>query len=172
MSEITANEVLNMYTDVRVANVFIEAHKELIEKILSYRNVPNIQLTVRGMGEEIMGKQGYNAHHVFSSGNVAPYRADEAVHMTGVLTQIFRKLCQMGVMKKNTYRDKEHPVQIEAYGHHYVNEKGETVEDYVEATLADGKVVSVPARNIPGYRQSYGSYTITVCPKVSYYTFL
>ena len=172
MSEVTANEVLNMYTDVRVANVFIAAHKELIEKILSYRNVPDIQLTVRGMGEEIMGKQGYNAHHVFSSGNVAPYRADEATHMTGVLTQIFRKLCQMGVMKKTVYRDKEHPVQIEAYGSHYVNDKGEAVEDRVDVTLADGKTVSVPTYCIPGYRQTYGSYTITVYPKNSYYTFL
>ena len=172
MSEITVDKVLDMYTDVHVANVFIEAHKELIKKILSYRNVPNIRLSVRSMGEEIMGKEKYNAPHVYSSGLEANYRNDEAVHMTGVLTQIFRKLCKMGVMKQNVYRDKEHPVQIEAYGYHYVNEKGETVEDYVDATLADGKVVSVPAHYVSGYKQVYGNYTMTVYPKNSFYTFL
>ena len=172
MSEVTVNEVLDMYTDVRVANAFIEAHKELIERILSYRNVPNIQLTVRGMGEEIMGKQKYNAPHVYRSGQVAPYRNTEAVHMTGVLTQISRKLCQMGIMKKNIYHDKEHPVQVQTYGKHYVNDKGEAVEDQIEVTLADGTTVFVPTNCVPGYRLSYGSYTITVYPKNSYYTFL
>ena len=172
MSEVTVNEVLNMYTDVHIANLFIESHKGLIEKILSYRGVPNIQLTVRGMGEEIMGKQEYNAPHVYRSGDVAPYRNDEGVHMTGVLTQIFRKLCQMGIMKRNVYRDKDHPIKVKAYGSHYVNEKGEVVGDQVEVTLANGKTVSIPAHCIPEYRRAYGEYTMTVYPKISYYTFL
>lgn len=172
MSEITTDKVLDMYSDVHAANIFIEAHKELIEKILSYRDTPNIELSVRGLGEEIMGKEKYNAPHVYRSGNVANYRNDEAVHMTGVLTQIFRKLCKMGVMKRNVYLDKEHPIQIAAYGYHYVNDKGEIVADRVEATLIDGTVVNIPASCIPGLRQKYGDYTETVYPKNSYYTFL
>ena len=172
MSEVTVNEVLDMYTDVHVANVFIEAHKELIEKILSYRGTPNIKLSVRGLGEEIMGKEKYNAPHVYKSGNVANYRNDEAVHMTGVLTQIFRKLCKMGVMKRNVYLDKEHPMHIESYGYYYVNDKGEVVNDSVEATLNDGTIVDVPARYVRGFQQKYGDHTMTVYPKNSFYTFL
>lgn len=170
MTEVSTDIILNTFKCVREARQFIEDHEPLINVILSHRGKEE-RLTVRAIGEEILGKEKYHSKGTLWNGEEAWWRDTEATNMTGMLTQIFRKLCLYGVMTRHEVQDMEHPIEVEYEGYCYVDGNGHPVPDEVELTLADGRKVKVPAKNLPGIKRGYGKTTRIVFPKIGYYTF-
>lgn len=170
MTEINTENILNTFRCVREARQFIKDHRPLIDVILSHRGKEE-RLTVRAIGEEILGKEKYHSKDILWNGNEAWYRNREATYMTGMLTQIFRKLCSYGVITRHEVRDYEHPIQIEFEGHCCIDVDGKPIPEEVEVALADGRKVKIPSQNLPGVRRGWAKTTRTVYPKIGYYTF-
>ena len=166
---ITASEILNTYNAMFHAKRFWESHHELIEAILAHQG-ETTPLTVRGMGEEIMG-EAYYEPFVWGNGEKASFRTTQARTMTSYLTQAFRKLVAFGFMTFEDRRDMEHPTTFTDYGYHYETKDGKVIPDEVEVTLSDGRKTKIPANCVPGVREVQSSYTRTVYPKVRYYYF-
>ena len=171
MTEINTENILNTFSCVREARQFINDHKPLIDVILSHRGKEE-RLTVRAIGEEILGKEKYHSKGTLWNGEQAFWRDREAAYMTGMLTQIFRKLCYYGVVERHEVRDYDHPIEVEYEGYCYLDADGKPLPEEVEVALADGRKVKIPAGNLPGVTGGYAKTTRTVYPKIGYYTFM
>ena len=166
---ITTNEVLDSYSVVYKAKIFNAAHYNLIDAILAHQG-EKTPLTVRGMGEEIMG-EAYHKPFTWWNGEKANFRISEARTMTSYLTQAFRKLVKLGVMTFEDRRDMEHPVTFTDHDFHFVDKDGNYIPDKVEVTINSGEKIKISAAHLPGVRQEYGDFPHTVYPKVRYYYF-
>ena len=161
--------ILNTFTCVRQAREFIKEHKPLIDAIFAHQGKEE-RLTVRLIGEELMGKEKYHSNGILRDGSEAPWREPQATTLTCQLTQIFRKMCNYGAMTRHEERAKE-PIEIEYEGWYYEDKDGNRLPDMVELTDASGRKVEVHAKFLPDARERYGSTTKKIYPKISYYTF-
>lgn len=163
------NNVLNQYVIVRDAKYFIHDHTPVIEKILAHSK--DERLTVCALGEEIMGKEAYHQKYIWRNGKEASFRTEEARTLTGYITHALRKLCAMGVLTRHEGVDESKFIELETEDYYYVDADGNKLPDSIEATLADGRKITVDARSIPGAKRKYGTFMRKVHPKISYYTF-
>ena len=163
------NKVLNQYVLVRDAKYFIHDHTPVIEKILAHSK--DDRLTVCALGEEIMGEEAYHQKYIWHNGKEASFRTEEARTMTGYITQALRKLCAMGILTRHEEIDESKFIEFETEDYYYVDVDGNKLPDSIEATLADGRKVTVYANNIPGAKRKYGRFMRKVHPKIAYYTF-
>ena len=167
---ITYDCVLRQYEVVARADRFIQDHIPIVQQVLAHQG-KNERLTVCSIGEEIMGKDAYHEKYVYKWGEEANFRTYEARELTGVLTQIFRKLCLMGVMERHEYRDTEHPIEIETEDWIYYDREGNQLPEEIELTLVDGRTIKIAAESISGVRRKLGPCKQKIYPKMSYYTF-
>lgn len=162
--------ILNTFTCVRQAREFIKEHKPLIDAIFAHQGKEE-RLTVRLVGEELMGKEEYHRKATLWNGEDASWRISEASTLTRQLTEIFRKMCSYGVLTRHEDRDMEHPVEIEDEIGHYEDKSGNILPDMVEVSYRQGQTITIPAWDVPGAHYVFKSGTRTIYPKYSYYTF-
>lgn len=169
MREVTVNEVLNQYAPIYVAERVKIEKTPYIEFILKHMGAE--KLTVRELGEELMGVEKYHEKHHYYNGQEADFRTFEAREVTGVLTQALRKLCKMGVLTRHEEKDKSHLIEIECEDYAYFDKKGHQLPDRIDVTTADGTVIQIEARFLPDVEERYGMCKKKVYPKLVYYTF-
>ena len=169
MREVTVNEVLNQYAPIKVAENLRNFYTPYIEFILKHSNCDRI--SVRELGEELMGVEKYHEKHRYCNGQEADFRTYEAREATGTLTQALRKLCKMGVLTRHEEKDKSRLIEIECEDYAYFDHEGHQLPDKIDVTTADGTVIQIDARFLPGIEERFGMCKKKVYPKLVYYTF-
>ena len=165
----TVNEVLNCYVPIRFAETLRKFYTPYIEFILKHANCDRI--SVKELGEELMGVEKYHEKFKYRSGEEADFRTSEALEVTGTLTQALRKLCQMGVLTRHEEKDKSHLIEIECEDYAYFDSEGNQLPDRINVTTADGTVIQVSAQFLPNVEERFGKCKKKVYPKLVYYTF-
>lgn len=166
---ITTNEVLNQYVPIRNAQTLRNYYTPYIDFILKHTNCDRI--SVRELGEELMGKENYHKKYMYMNGEPASFRTTEAREVTGVLTQALRKLCNMGVLERHEEKDMTTQIDIEVDGYVYYDQNGYQLPEQVELKLADGHTITIDASSIKGVKSSWGKVIKQIHPKIVYYTF-
>lgn len=169
MHEVTVNDVLNQYAPIYVAERVKTEKTPYIEFILKHMGAE--KLTVRELGEELMGVEKYHEKHRYYNGQEADYRTMKAREVTGVLTQALRKLCKMGVLTRHEEKDRSHLIEIECEDYAYFDREGHQLPDRIDVTTADGTVIQISAQYLPNVEQRFGMCKKKVYPKLVYYTF-
>ena len=169
MRKVTVNDVLNQYSPIYIAEEVRAEKTPYIEFILKHMGAE--KLTVRELGEELMGVEEYHKKFRYANGHESDLRTYEAREVTGVLTQALRKLCKMGVLTRHEEKDKSHLIEIECEDFAYFDEDGHQLPDKIDVTTADGTVIQIGARFLPGVEERFGMCKKKVYPKLVYYTF-
>lgn len=169
MREVTVNEVLNQYVPIKVAENLRNFYTPYIEFILKHSDCDRI--SVRELGEELMGIEKYHEKHRYYNGQEADFRTCEAREVTGTLTQALRKLCKMGVLTRHEEKDKSHLIEIECEDYAYFDKDGHQLPDKIDVTTVDGTVIQIDARFLPNVQVRFGMCKKKVYPKLVYYTF-
>lgn len=169
MREVTVNEVLNRYAPIYVAERVKTEKTPYIEFILKHRGAE--KLTVRELGEELMGVEKYHEKYRYYNGQEADFRTCEAREVTGVLTQALRKLCMMGVLTRHEEKDKSHLIEIECEDYAYFDREGHQLPNKIDVTTMDGITIQISAQFLPGVEERFGMCKKKVYPKLVYYTF-
>lgn len=164
MYEVTVNDVLNQYAPIYRAERFKTEKTPYIELILKHMGAE--KLTVRELGEELMGVEKYHEKHPYYSG-----RTFEACEVTGALTQALRKLCKMGVLTRHEEKDRSRLIEIECEDYAYFDKDGHQLPNKIDVTTADGTVIQIDARFLPDVEERFGMCKKKVHPKLVYYTF-
>lgn len=166
---VTVNEILNQYVPIRDAELLRNFYTPYIEFILKHSNCDRI--SVKELGEEMMGVEKYHEKHKYSSGEEAPYRIFEAVEVTGTLTQALRKLCKMGVLTYHKEKDMSTLIEIECEDYAYFDKDGHQLPNEIDVTTEDGTVIKIGAQFLPGVKERFGKCKKKVHPVLAYYTF-
>lgn len=166
---VTVNEVLRQYVPILTAEHLKVFYTPYIEFILKHADCDRI--SVRELGEELMGVEKYHEKHRYYDGELADFRTYEAREVTGVLTQALRKLCKMGVLTRHEEKDKSHLIEIECEDYAYFDKEGHQLPDKIDVTTADGTVIQIGAQFLPGVEERFGMCKKKVYPKLVYYTF-
>jgi hypothetical protein len=166
---VTTNAVLNTYVPISRAEKLKKFYTPYIEFIIKHMNRDRI--TVRELGEELLGKEAYHAKYVWPNGEEADFRTAQARTTTGILTQALRKLCKMGVLTRHEEKDKSHLIEIECEDYAFFDKDGHQLPDEVDVTTADGTILHISARFLPNVEERFGKCKKKVYPKIVYYTF-
>lgn len=166
---VTTNAILNTYVPISRAEELKKFYTPYIEFIIKHMNRDRI--TVRELGEELLGKEAYHAKYVWSNGEEADFRTAQARTTTGVLTQALRKLCKMGVLTRHEEKDKSHLIEIECEDYAFFDKDGHQLPDEIDVTTADGTILHIGAQFLPNVECRFGKCKKKVYPKIVYYTF-
>lgn len=169
MREVTVNEVLNQYVPIKVAENLRNFYTPYIEFILKHSDCDRI--SVRELGEELMGVEKYHEKHRYYNGQEAGFRTFEAREVTGTLTQALRKLCKMGVLTYHKEKDMSTLIEIECEDYAYFDREGHQLPNEIEVTLIDGSTIKISASLLPGVEERFGMMKKKVHPMLAYYTF-
>lgn len=169
MREVTVNEVLNQYAPIYVAERIKTEKTPYIEFIL--KHIGAEKLTVRELGEELMGAEKYHEKYRYHNGQEAGFRTGKAREVTGTLTQALRKLCKMGVLTRHEEKDKSRLIEIECEDYAYFDKEGHQLPDKIDVTTIDGITIKIDVRFLPGVEERFGMCKKKVYPKLVYYTF-
>lgn len=169
MREVTVNEVLNQYVPIKVAEYLRNFYTPYIEFILKHSDCDRI--SVRELGEELMGVEKYHEKHRYYNGQEASFRTLEAREVTGTLTQALRKLCKMGVLTYHKEKDMSTLIEIECEDYAYFDREGHQLPNEIEVTLIDGSTIKISASLLPGVEERFGMMKKKVHPMLAYYTF-
>lgn len=169
MCEVTVNDVLNQYTPIYFAERLKAEKTPYIEFILKHMGVE--KLTVRELGEELMGVEKYHEKYRYLNGQEADFRTLKAREVTGVLTQALRKLCKMGVLTRHEEKDKSHLIEIECEDYAFFDKNGHQLPDKIDVTTVDGTIIQISTRLLPDVEERFGMCKKKVYPKLVYYTF-
>ena len=166
---VTVNEVLNQYVPIQDAERLKKFYTPYIEFILKHADRDRI--TVRELGEELIGVEKYHEKHRNYKGELTPYRTYEATEVTGTLTHALRKLCKMGVLTYHKEKDMSTLIEIECEDYAYFDQEGHQLPNEIEVTLADGSTIKVKSTLLPGVEERFGKMKKKVHPILAYYTF-
>ena len=169
MREVTVNEVLNQYVPIKVAENLRNFYTPYIEFILKHSDCDRI--SVRELGEELMGVEKYHEKHRYYNGQEAGFRTFEAREVTGTLTQALRKLCKMGVLTYHKEKDMSTLIEIECEDYAYFDREGHQLPNEIEVTLIDGSTIKISASQLPDVEEHFGKMKKKVHPMLAYYTF-
>lgn len=168
MREVTVNEVLNQYAPIKVAETLRNFYAPYIEFILKHADCDRI--TVRELGEELIGVEKYHEKHRNYYGELTPYRTCEATEVTGTLTHALRKLCKMGVLTYHKEKDMSTLIEIECEDYAYFDQEGNQLPNKVEVTH-NGSTIKISPALLPGVEERFGKMKKKVHPILAYYTF-
>ena len=166
---VTINEVLNQYAPIRQAKVLRNFYTPYIDFILKHADRDRI--SVRELGEELMGAEKYHEKHRYANGEEADFRTFEAREVTGTLTQALRKLCLMGVLTRHEEKDKSQLIEVECEDYAFFDQEGHQLPNEIDVTTADGAIIQISTRLLPNVEERFGKCKKKVYPKIVYYTF-
>lgn len=166
---VTVNEVLNQYVPIKDAERLKKFYTPYIEFIL--KHVDCDRITVRELGEELMGAEKYHEKYRYYNGELAHYRTYKATEVTGTLTQALRKLCKMGVLTYHKEKDMSTLIEIECEDYAYFDKNGHQLPNEIEVTLVDGSIIKISTSQLPGVEERFGKMKKKVHPMLTYYTF-
>lgn len=166
---VTTNEVLNQYVPIRHAEVLRDFYTPYIDFILKHADCDRI--SVRELGEELMGVEAYHEKFRYANGEESDYRTFQAREVTGTLTQALRKLCKMGVLTRHEEKDKSQLIEFECEDFAFFDQEGHQLPNEIDVTTVDGTIIRISTRFLPNVEERYGMCKKRVYPKVVYYTF-
>ena len=166
---VTVNEVLNQYVPIKDAERLKKFYTPYIEFILKHADCDRI--SVRELGEEMIGVEKYHEKHRGYNGELTNYRTYKATEVTGTLTQALRKLCKMGVLTYHKEKDMSTLIEIECEDYAYFDIEGRQLPNEIEVTLVDGSTIKISASQLPNVEERFGMMKKKVHPMLAYYTF-